>query len=168
VVSGRKKLPPKEDMLADVEKFKTHMGTYFERGGPALVDFIPFIDGLAEFIGCAPNMVYWMLRDPFMFFHMVYGPLQPSQYRLSGPGACPDKARAAIMATPYFKGTHNLSREGRRRDIKVTVASLSWSMLSVLGFKQYALVGQLRQPFELVAAMIMLLFVYVMYSVFAG
>merc|ERR1712119_47062 len=80
-----------------------HMKLTFERGYKALVDFIPFNDGMAKFIGCEPNFVKYFFTDFMMWVHMVFGPFQPSQYRLVGPGANPEQAREAIFKTPYYK-----------------------------------------------------------------
>merc|ERR1712050_264423 len=83
------------------------MGRHFGRGKPALVDFIPFCDRMAEFIGCAPNLTYWMFMDPVMFCHMIFGVFQPCQYRLEGPGACFGKSRKIILETPYYADRRN-------------------------------------------------------------
>lgn len=85
------------------------------------VDFIPFLDELAELLGCKPDISeclfplhcwhelssinndsfpsseHLLLTDPALALKVFFGPSTPYQYRLMGPGAW-SGARAAIMS----------------------------------------------------------------------
>uniref|UniRef100_A0A7R9UFB0 Uncharacterized protein n=1 Tax=Pinguiococcus pyrenoidosus TaxID=172671 RepID=A0A7R9UFB0_9STRA len=147
IIAGNKALPPKEQMYDEIEAWKAHMGATFSRGYRALVDFIPFIDGIAEYIGCAPNLAYYMVTDPLMWVHMTFAPIQPSQYRLSGPGASYAQARATIMKSPYYKDVGNRLF----RDAMVVLIALWAAIMGLLGFQKWNLVGKMRQPFQIAA-----------------
>eukprot|EP00811_Abedinium_folium_P022789 NODE_3223_length_2072_cov_11.732648.p1 GENE.NODE_3223_length_2072_cov_11.732648~~NODE_3223_length_2072_cov_11.732648.p1 ORF type:complete len:593 (-),score=201.62 NODE_3223_length_2072_cov_11.732648:171-1949(-) len=155
VVAGKRQLPAKEEMYAEIEAFRAHMARHFGRGGPALVDFIPFVDGIAEFIGCAPDLAYWMFKDPVMFCHMIYGSIQPCQYRLAGPGASFEKSREVILETPYYKDPF----DRLKRHVNLSIICLWFGFLGLLGNKKWALVGKMRPPFQIVAGALAAVFV---------
>jgi hypothetical protein len=137
------------------------MMTYFTNTrGPAVVDFIYYMDSLAKFVGCAPSMTWYMFTDPRMFHNMVYGPFQPCQYRLTGPGADFEKSRAAIMATPYFSDTRNCIF----RDATVFIKMLPYGILSCLGSEKWSIVGELRRPFQIMSVTMLVMWFYLVLS----
>lgn len=130
VVSGNKKLPSVDQMKQEIENHRNYMESTFARGKNGLVDFIYFVDGLAGFIGCAPDLSKILFSDFEMWFPMTYAPIQPSQYRLVGPGAKPELARDTIMKSPYYK----LEGERRSRDLNLSMIALASSILDATGF----------------------------------
>merc|ERR1719273_298543 len=74
IISGNKKFPSDEKMRMQINDTIEHMKLTFERGYKALVDFIPFNDGMAKFIGCAPNYTKYFFTDFKMWIPMVYAP----------------------------------------------------------------------------------------------
>merc|ERR1711957_794150 len=126
------------------------MAHSFERGYKGLVDFIPFNDGMAKFIGCDANFVKYFFTDFMMWVHMVFGPFQPSQYRLVGPGANPEQAREAIFKTPYYKWVG----ERLKRDMNMFWLLMYGGFCGALrvGGKHMRVQGQLRPIFEIFAA----------------
>ncbi|MCA9540470.1 MAG: hypothetical protein KC620_16335, partial [Myxococcales bacterium] len=52
-----------------------------------------------ELIGCAPQLED-DLDDPAFLYHFVCGGVMPASYRLRGPHADPERARALIRALP--------------------------------------------------------------------
>ncbi|XP_059164232.1 flavin-containing monooxygenase 5-like [Physella acuta] len=60
------------------------------------VDWLPYMDELAELTGCKPNLVKLLLTDPPLFWRVLTGPGVPYQYRLHGPNPWPG-ARQAIF-----------------------------------------------------------------------
>ncbi|XP_060678927.1 flavin-containing monooxygenase 3-like, partial [Hemiscyllium ocellatum] len=60
------------------------------------VDYIPYMDGLAEEIGARLDVKRLFLADPRLAFQVFFGPCSPYQFRLTGPGKW-DGARDAIL-----------------------------------------------------------------------
>ncbi|KAF3835055.1 hypothetical protein F7725_027613 [Dissostichus mawsoni] len=67
----------------------------FKERNPLQVDYIPYLDSVAEQVGVRPNILWLMLKDPRLALQVLLGPCTPYQYRLSGPGQW-DGARDAI------------------------------------------------------------------------
>jgi len=149
IISGKKSFPTDCEMKADIEKTVEHMAHTFSRGYKGLVDFIFFNDGLAKFIGCEPNYVKTLFTDPMMWVPMTFAAFQPSQYRLSGPGAKPKLARDTIMKTPYYMWT----KERLSRDMNVFLLNLAGGFFDLFGVggKHLRMQGQLRPVFKMFA-----------------
>ena len=60
------------------------------------IDWISFLDELANQFGAKPNILKYFLTDPVLFYHLMFGPCVPYQWRLTGPGAWKG-ARNAII-----------------------------------------------------------------------
>ncbi|XP_045199208.2 flavin-containing monooxygenase 5-like [Mercenaria mercenaria] len=91
-------LPDKEEMWQDIRRKQEAMALRYKKSTrhTIQVDFIPFMDELAEMIGCKPDLKQLLLRDPKLAAECYFGPCTPYQYRLMGPGAW-QGARNAIM-----------------------------------------------------------------------
>ena len=63
---------------------------------PIQVDYIPYLDSLAEQVGVRPNLLRLLLKDPRLALQVLLGPCTPYQYRLTGPGQWAG-ARQAIL-----------------------------------------------------------------------
>lgn len=63
---------------------------------PIQVDYIPYLDSLAEQVGVRPNILCLLLKDPRLALHVLLGPCTSYQYRLTGPGQWAG-ARQAIV-----------------------------------------------------------------------
>ena len=66
----------------------------------SLVMYGDYIESMAAHVGCAPGLVRYLFTRPRMWLHLLYGPMVGAQYRLQGPGACPELAEAVVMSTP--------------------------------------------------------------------
>mmetsp|Transcript_9566 Transcript_9566/g.12388 ORF Transcript_9566/g.12388 Transcript_9566/m.12388 type:complete len:625 (+) Transcript_9566:146-2020(+) len=150
IVSGRKSFPSVEEMQKQIDHTVEHMAHTFERGYKALVDFIPFCDGMARFIGCQPNYLKVMFTDPKMFIPMMFAPFQPSQYRLVGPGAAPEKARETILKSPYYQWPKE--RIARDTNVFLVLMVAGFADLFNVGGKHFRIQGQLRPLFKFLAA----------------
>uniref|UniRef100_A0A8C9W1T5 Flavin-containing monooxygenase n=1 Tax=Scleropages formosus TaxID=113540 RepID=A0A8C9W1T5_SCLFO len=64
--------------------------------GNLLVEYIPYMDELANELGVRPNILRLLLTDPRLGFWVLFGPFTPCQYRLRGPGKWAG-ARNAIL-----------------------------------------------------------------------
>jgi len=111
VMSGKRQLPSREKMLRDIEKKHKYLETRYY-GGPRntlQVDWINYMDELAQLVGCKPSVSKYLLKDPKLWFELVFGPCYPYQYRLEGPHAwteardCILDARKRIKAPLYTR-----------------------------------------------------------------
>lgn len=60
------------------------------------MDYIPYLDSLADLVGVRPNLLWLLIKDPKLAWQAFVGPCTPYQYRLVGPGRW-DGARQAIL-----------------------------------------------------------------------
>lgn len=109
VMSGKCKLPPEEVMRKDIAKKHAYLESRYY-GGPRntlQVDWINYMDELAELVGCKPKVSRYLFKDPKLWWNLVFGPCYPYQYRLEGPHHwenardCLLEARTRIQA-PLF------------------------------------------------------------------
>ncbi|XP_038855462.1 flavin-containing monooxygenase 5-like isoform X2 [Salvelinus namaycush] len=98
VIAGLTQLPPRKTMLSKIEtETKRNMKSCLCPRQAALhVDYIPYLDSLAEQVGVRPNILGLLLREPSVGLRVLLGPCTPYQYRLRGPGKW-DGARQAIL-----------------------------------------------------------------------
>lgn len=112
IMSGKCQLPPQDKMNKDIEKKHKYLAQRYY-GGPRntlQVDWINYMDELAELIGCRPNCTKYLLKDPRLWWNLVFGPCYPYQYRLEGPHAW-DGAREAILQAKMRIKAPLLTRE---------------------------------------------------------
>lgn len=60
------------------------------------VDFVSYMDEVADQLGVRPSMLRLLLTDPRLAHSVILGPTTPYQYRLRGPGRWAG-ARQAIL-----------------------------------------------------------------------
>ncbi|XP_051866948.1 flavin-containing monooxygenase 5-like [Pristis pectinata] len=102
VFKGLAKLPCVNNMMADILEKKEKMAKRYvsSQRHTIQVDFVPYMDELAELIGVKPNIKHLLLSDPQLAFQVFFGPCSPYQFRLTGPGKWP-KARETILTQWY-------------------------------------------------------------------
>ncbi|KAG8003410.1 Dimethylaniline monooxygenase [N-oxide-forming] 5, partial [Nibea albiflora] len=98
VFKGLSKLPSEETMIKDIDKDTENMHQRFACSdrNPIQVDYIPYLDYLAEQVGVRPNLLWLLLTDPRLALNIILGPCTSYQYRLTGPGQWAG-ARQAIL-----------------------------------------------------------------------
>ncbi|XP_078263907.1 flavin-containing monooxygenase 5-like [Rhinoraja longicauda] len=98
VFNGLAKLPCVDDMTADIVKKRDEMAKRYttSQRHTIQVDFIPYMDEIAEQIGVRPNIMQLLTSDPRLAFEVYFGPCSPYQFRLTGPGKRPE-ARENIL-----------------------------------------------------------------------
>lgn len=64
-----------------------------------LVGYKDWMDSMAELVGCEVRLWRYLLQ-PTLLVHLGIGSLLPSQYRLAGPCASPELAKATILSVP--------------------------------------------------------------------
>ncbi|CAD5120537.1 DgyrCDS9103 [Dimorphilus gyrociliatus] len=98
VFNGSTKLPSKAAMWENIREKQAAMAKrYFNSQRHTIqVDWIPFMDEVAEQFGCKPNLKSLFLTDPYLAMNVFFGPCSPYQFRLFGPGKWKG-ARNAIL-----------------------------------------------------------------------
>uniref|UniRef100_A0A3Q3ETS5 Flavin-containing monooxygenase n=1 Tax=Labrus bergylta TaxID=56723 RepID=A0A3Q3ETS5_9LABR len=88
VFKGCAKLPSVVDMMKDIQcKKKTMAQRYVSSQRHTIqVDYISYMDEIAEQVGVRPSVLRLLLTDPRMGLNVLLGPCTPYQYRLQGPG----------------------------------------------------------------------------------
>uniref|UniRef100_A0A4W3K2P6 Flavin-containing monooxygenase n=1 Tax=Callorhinchus milii TaxID=7868 RepID=A0A4W3K2P6_CALMI len=98
VFKGLVKLPSESTMMAEILEKKEAMAKRYVCSSrhTIQVDYIPYMDELAELIGVKPNVKELLLSDPRLAYEIFFGPCTPYQYRVTGPGKWPG-ARDSIL-----------------------------------------------------------------------
>ncbi|XP_040896111.1 flavin-containing monooxygenase 5-like isoform X3 [Toxotes jaculatrix] len=98
VFKGSIKLPSAAAMLKDVQcKQETMAKRYIASQRHTIqVDYINYMDEIAELVGVRPSIKRLLLTDPRLGLNVMFGPSTPYQYRLRGPGKWAG-ARQAIL-----------------------------------------------------------------------
>ncbi|KAG8542819.1 hypothetical protein GDO81_026056 [Engystomops pustulosus] len=98
IFTGEKLLPSASDMKEDIRKKKLEMEKRYvcSQRHTIQVDYMDFMDELAELLGVKPNYLNLFLSDPKLAWNIYFGPCTPYQYRLTGPGKWV-KARSTIL-----------------------------------------------------------------------
>lgn len=88
VFKGCIKLPSTAAMLKDIEcKEETMARRYVSSSRHTIqVDYLPYMDEIAELVGVRPNILQMLLTEPRLGLSVLTGPITPYQYRLRGPG----------------------------------------------------------------------------------
>ncbi|PIC35760.1 hypothetical protein B9Z55_015014 [Caenorhabditis nigoni] len=96
--SGNQIIPKKNQMSEDVANKKEAMAQQFvkSRRHTIQVDYIPYMDELAELIGCQVPILRTLFTDPILGLRLFFGPNAGYCYRLAGPHTW-QGARNAIL-----------------------------------------------------------------------
>ncbi|KAH3735983.1 flavin-containing monooxygenase 5-like [Dreissena polymorpha] len=88
VFTGDVQLPSRQHMFDDIRRKQEEMAGRYNASlrHTIQVEYIPFMDELAELIGCKPDIKKLLLSDPMLALKCYFGPATPYQYRLRGPG----------------------------------------------------------------------------------
>ncbi|XP_028817664.1 dimethylaniline monooxygenase [N-oxide-forming] 5-like [Denticeps clupeoides] len=88
VFKGLNKLPPTSAMLKDIKNKEEKMSKRYvtSQRHTIQVDYIPYMDELAQQVGVRPSLLSLFFCDPALWLKIVLGPVTPYQYRLRGPG----------------------------------------------------------------------------------
>lgn len=87
VFAGRYALPAFQAMEEDVDRREMRVRERYIPGSrhARQVDWIEYMDEMAELVGCKPRLGRLLLTDPVLAWACVFGPCLPYQYRLHGP-----------------------------------------------------------------------------------
>ena len=87
---------------------------------PALVDYMYYTEGLADLMGCKVPIKRALLRDPVLWFKLIFAAMNGAHFRLVGHGSNWAEASRTIKATPLFK----IKYETLQRWLGLTVLTL--------------------------------------------
>ncbi len=134
VLAGKLQLPSTEKMQKisemDAELYSQNRKLHAQRL-TSLVDYHAYLDELASFIGCQPNL-WLLLFKPKVFFAVLFGPFASFQYRVHGYGANPeavDQAVSDIDASPKERILQHA--------IVYFILKPCFMLLDKLGFKRF-------------------------------
>ena len=98
VIKGLQDLPHKSVMRADIAKVaaKQRDRYYKSERHTIQVEYIPYMDTIANKIGAVPDLKKLFKKDVFLGWKVLMGPATPYQFRLNGPGSDYKKARRHI------------------------------------------------------------------------
>jgi len=103
VLSGRAELPSRAAMASSIDEwthFRAHVFRAVRGRLDHLVDHAPFCDELASRVGCKPTQAAVARESRRFRWRFFAGPFVAAQYRLVGPHAEPEMARAVISGLP--------------------------------------------------------------------
>lgn len=126
IFSGELKLPSTEAMLADIEKLLIQYKEQFEGNAErirSLVDYHIFMNDLSKTIGCFPPITTYFFTNPKLWFHLMYGPTQATQFRLKGPGKKVNLAKEIIYKLPISTYNH-IVKAGLKGRIRYGIKAL--------------------------------------------
>uniref|UniRef100_A0A0B7AE17 Flavin-containing monooxygenase n=1 Tax=Arion vulgaris TaxID=1028688 RepID=A0A0B7AE17_9EUPU len=98
VIKGDNVLPSKEEMWRDIRLKEDAIAKRYtkSRRHTIQVDYIGFMDEIAELVGCSVDYLDLLKKDPVLAFKIIFGPVTPYTFRLYGPGKWAG-AREAVM-----------------------------------------------------------------------
>uniref|UniRef100_A0A915MAQ1 Flavin-containing monooxygenase n=1 Tax=Meloidogyne javanica TaxID=6303 RepID=A0A915MAQ1_MELJA len=103
LAKGLNSLPNEAKMREEIVCRRERMRRqYFESAKHTIqVQYLPYMDELAEQIGCSPpNIKKILWKEPSFALRLLFGPNVPYIYRLQGPNTWAD-ARKVIEGVPY-------------------------------------------------------------------
>jgi len=98
--TGRLKLPSKQEMKKIIEQDKQFVREHFYPSPRHSLEVLysPYMDSIASYVGCKPNLFKYAITDPKLFYHLIFGLFTVYQYRLEGKHSWKG-ARDAVIST---------------------------------------------------------------------
>ncbi|XP_052811939.1 flavin-containing monooxygenase 5-like [Mya arenaria] len=98
VFNGKSQLPDRSSMWEDIRGKQEAMARRYKASPrhTIQVEYITFMDELAELIGCKPDIAKLLLSDPLLGWNVLFGPGTPYQYRIQGPGTWKDSRKCIL------------------------------------------------------------------------
>ncbi|KAL3189356.1 hypothetical protein MRX96_002673 [Rhipicephalus microplus] len=151
VFAGKVALPSAKDMWRQVNEYqeRCRQRYYQEPRHTLQVDWIDYLDELANEIGVKPNLARLALKDPQLAYRLLVGPSLSYQYRLQGPHTWPgardailgyeQRVRSALCTGPDFTASSDgkgalLTKPSVEFLLLITIAVLFFSWLLSSGF----------------------------------
>jgi len=109
IFKGAVKLSEKAQIEKEIEADIEHYNNQFEGNAKrirSLVDYHHYMNSMAKMIGCYPPLSKLFFVKPKLWFHLMYGPTQATQFRLRGPGSKKKLAQEIIFKLPISTYNH--------------------------------------------------------------
>lgn len=109
IFAGKQSLPSRSERISIAQKDTRYYEAQFENSGrriESLVDYFRYMGELSARIGCRPPLIRSLIFRPLLWLHLVYGPMQATQFRLVGPGAKSRLSREIIRKLPISSFNH--------------------------------------------------------------
>lgn len=109
IFSKDMKLPDVQDMKLQIDQDIAHFKEQFEGNADrirSLVDYHHYMNGMSKIIGCYPPITKYFFTKPKLWLHLMYGPTQATQFRLTGPGKKVKLAKDIIYKLPVSTYNH--------------------------------------------------------------
>lgn len=86
LMAGHLKLPSREEMKEIIAKDKEFIESIFYKSPRHSLEILyhPYVDTIASYMGCKPNLLKYALKDPVLAYHMFFDILTTYQFRLEG------------------------------------------------------------------------------------
>lgn len=115
ICTGERTLPDFKEMeeVASIDRAKYL--EQFEHNAArirSLIDYHIYIDELADLIGCKPPLWKYFFLNPRLWFPIVYGATQATQFRLRGPGQKQALAQELIAKLPVSPFNNHVIKAG--------------------------------------------------------
>lgn len=122
--SGKRQLPPRAELERRIaaESAQEDADFFLTPHVKSLVVWGPYMDGLAELVGCRPPR--WS-ADPRLSYKLLFGSQLAYQYRLRGPHAQPELARQTLLRLPVAYTVPEMMR--------ISVEALVTNLQALLG-----------------------------------
>ncbi len=101
LLSGKRMLPERSELqqLIAEDREAEEKAFYARKYQGTIVSYTPYMDSMAELIGCRPLVRDYVL-NPRMVYHLLCGANIPTAYRLRGPHAMPEMAERVLLSLP--------------------------------------------------------------------
>jgi dimethylaniline monooxygenase (N-oxide forming) len=99
--SGTRALPPRATLrrLIEQDRDREERSFYTRKHVETLCSYTPYMDALADLIGCRPRMRDHIL-EPKIAYRLLCGANVAATYRLRGPHAQPERAKKLMLQLP--------------------------------------------------------------------
>ncbi|XP_041967776.1 dimethylaniline monooxygenase [N-oxide-forming] 2-like [Alosa sapidissima] len=85
-IAGLSQLPSEKKMNEVIDAEMQRYTESYPSHATVQVQYIPYLDDLAQEVGARPNFLSLLFRDPSLSLKVLLGPCTPYQFRLFGPG----------------------------------------------------------------------------------
>lgn len=115
IIKRQLSLPPVAERWEEIHTYKKSLQERYVASPrhTIQVDYLPYVDFLAEAVGCKPNMAKIFYTDPALFFKLLFGPPVAYQFRLTGPYPWKGAREAIMTAMNRTKAAFNTRHHQR-------------------------------------------------------
>lgn len=84
--TGRVSWPSRREIEAKLVELDTFRKSMYQTTRHGLeVNYMPYMQSIAHYLNVAPNLAWYAVTDPKLFYQLIFGPFTTYQFRLQGP-----------------------------------------------------------------------------------